>query len=87
MISRTKKPLYGLMAEFDDPEALLAAARHTYGEGYRRIDAFTPFPVEGLAEAIGFHRTRLPAIVLVGGLIGCSGGFFLQWWPNVIGYP
>ena len=87
MTSKAKKPLYGLMAEFDDPEALVAAARRTYDEGYRQIDAFTPFPVEGLAEALGFHRTRLPVIVLIGGLIGCSGGFFLQWWPNVIGYP
>lgn len=87
MISRAKKPLYGLMAEFDGPEALLAAARRTYDQGYRRIDAFSPFPVEGLAETIGFRRTRLPVIVLVGGLVGCAGGFFLQWWPNVIGYP
>jgi Protein of unknown function (DUF3341) len=87
MRSQTKKPLYGLMAEFDDPEELLAAARHTYDEGYRQIDAFTPFPVEGLAEAVGFQRTRLPVIVLIGGLVGCFGGFFLQWWPNVIGYP
>src|SRR5215471_16788347 len=87
MTSRMKKPLYGLMAEFDNPEALLAAARRTYGEGYRQIDAFTPFPVEGLAETIGFHHTRLSVIVLIGGLVGCCGGFFLQWWPNVIGYP
>ena len=87
MTNKVKKPPYGLMAEFDDPEKLLAAARRTYDEGYRQIDAFTPFPVEGLAEAVGFHRTRLPVIVLIGGLIGCSGGFFLQWWPNVIGYP
>jgi hypothetical protein len=87
MISKAKKPLYGLMAEFADPEELLAAARRTYDEGYRQIDAFTPFPIEGLAEAIGFHRTWLPAIVLIGGLVGCFGGFFLQWWPNVIGYP
>jgi len=87
MTRQTKKPLYGLMAEFDDPEALLAAARRTYDEGYRQIDAFTPFPVEGLAQAIGFHRTRLSVIVLIGGLTGCCGGFFLQWWPNAIGYP
>jgi hypothetical protein len=87
MTSKAKKPLYGLMAEFGDPDELLGAARRTFEEGYRQIDAFTPFPIEGLAEAIGFHRTRLPVIVLIGGLVGCFGGFFLQWWPNVIGYP
>ena len=80
-------PLYGLMAEFESAEDLVSAAQRTYAEGYRRMDAFTPFPVEGLAEAIGFHETRVPLICLIGGLIGCSGGFFMQWWPNVMGYP
>src|SRR5579884_1812795 len=83
-----KKPaLYGLMAEFDSPEDLLEAARLAYQEGYRKLDAFTPLPVEGLAEAIGFHHTRLPLVVLIGGLIGCFGGFYLQYYPNVISYP
>jgi hypothetical protein len=82
-----KHPIYGLMAEFETTDGLLHAAERTYAEGYRQIDAFTPFPVEGLAEAIGFHNTRVPLICLIGGLIGCAGGFFLQWWPNVIGYP
>lgn len=82
-----RHPLYGLMAEFNTTDELMKAAERTYAEGYRQIDAFTPFPVEGLAEAIGFHRTRVPLICLMGGMIGCSGGFFLQWWPNVIGYP
>jgi len=82
-----KHPPYGLMAEFETSEVLLAAAQRTYEAGYRQIDAFTPFPVEGLAEAIGFHKTRVPLICLIGGLIGCFGGFFLQWWPNVIGFP
>ena len=83
-----KKPLiYGLMAEFSDPDALLAAARRAFDEGFRKMDAYTPFPVEGLAEAIGFHRTRVPLIVLIGGIIGCVGGFFLQYWIAVIDYP
>ena len=80
-------PLYGLMAEFDNTDDLLSAAHRAHEAGYRQMDAFTPFPVEGLAEAIGFEKTRVPLICLIGGLIGCSGGFFLQWWPNVIGYP
>ncbi len=79
--------VYGLMAEFRSAEELLEATRLTSEAGYRRIDAYSPFPIEGLAEAIGFHRTKLPIIVFCGGLIGCCGGFFLQWWPNVIGYP
>jgi hypothetical protein len=74
------------MAEFASPETLVAAAHRAREEGYKRIDAFTPFPVEGLAEALGAPLSRVPLICLIGGLIGCSGGFFLQWWPNVIGY-
>ncbi len=82
-----KQPLYGLLAEFDNLEDLLAAARRAKEAGYRRLDAFTPFPVEGLAAAVGFSRTSLPAITLMGGLLGCLGGFFLQYYPNVIDYP
>jgi hypothetical protein len=79
--------LYGLMAEFDTPEELLVAAQRARDAGYRRMDAYTPFPVEGLAEAIGFRRTWLPLIVLVGGIVGCVGGYFLQYWTSVIDYP
>jgi hypothetical protein len=82
-----KSPLYGLMAEFASAEALLAAARRVYAEGYRRMDAYSPFPIDGLAEAIGFRRTRIPLIVLIGGIIGCMGGFYLQYWVSVIDYP
>jgi hypothetical protein len=80
-------PIYGLMAEFATPEALLEAARRSFVEGYRRLDAYSPFPIEGLAESIGFHRTRIPLIVLIGGIIGCLGGFYLQYWVSVIDYP
>lgn len=80
--------LYGLMAEFETPEQVLEATRRARAEGYRRLDAYTPFAVEGLADAVGFRRgKKQSAIVLCGGLIGCCGGFFLCWWPNVIGYP
>ena len=82
-----RHPLYGLLAEFANPDDLLEAARRAHEAGYTRLDAFTPFPVEGLADAIGFHKTSVPLIVLIGGLIGCAGGFFLQVYPNVLGYP
>ena len=82
-----KVQIYGLMAEFETPEALLSATRRAFEAGFRRMDAYSPFPVDGLAEALGFHGTRVPLIVLIGGLIGCVGGFFLQYWVHVIDYP
>ncbi len=82
-----RTPIYGLMGEFDSPEALVAAARRAFAEGFRKMDAYSPFPVDGLAEALGFHRTRVPLIVLIGGILGCVGGFFLQYWVSVIDYP
>lgn len=82
-----RHPLYGLMAEFDNPEELLAAAHRARQAGYRRLDAYTPMPIEGLAEAVGFHRTRLPMIVLIGGIVGGLSGFYMQYWANVIGFP
>jgi hypothetical protein len=82
-----KLPLYGLMAEFDTPDALLQAARRAFEQGYRRMDAYTPFPVEGMAEAIGFSSSRVALVVLIGGIVGCLGGFYLQYWVHVIDYP
>lgn len=86
-MKKIKPDLYGVMAEFTDAEHLLEAAHRTYAQGYRRLDAYTPFPVEGLAEAIGFHYNRLPLIVLLGGLLGGVGAFFMQWYSSVIDYP
>jgi uncharacterized membrane protein SpoIIM required for sporulation len=71
-----RKPLYGLLAEFETPEQLLKAAQRTHDAGYRKIDAFSPLPIEGLAEAVGFHGTILPAIVFTGGLLGGLHGIF-----------
>jgi len=84
---RPQPPIYGLLAEFSDPTELVAAARRAYEEGYRQMDAYSPFPVEELAEALGFHRTRVPLIVLIGGLVGCIGGYFLQYYIAAVHYP
>ena len=78
---------YGLLAEFEAPEELVAAAERAYADGYRRLDAYTPFPVHGLAEAIGFHTNRLPLLVLIGGIVGAGAGFLSQYWAAVIDYP
>jgi Protein of unknown function (DUF3341) len=80
-------PIYGLMAEFDSPTELVVAARKTYAAGYKKIDAYSPFPVEELADAIGFRRNGVPAVVLVGGILGCLSGYLLQWWISVVSYP
>jgi len=80
-------PVYGLLAEFDEPDRLVAAARAAHDNGYRKMDAYTPFPVEHLAEAIGMRTTRLPRLIFAGGLVGCLGGFFLQYWVSVSAYP
>src|SRR5712671_8189388 len=84
---QSKHRLYGVMAQFDNPSALVAAARETYAAGYRRINGYSPFPIEELSEAIGFRRTILPVIVLIGGILGGLGGFFMQYWMEVIDYP
>src|SRR5947207_8876315 len=82
-----KEPIYGLVAEFDTPEHLLTAAHKVHDAGYRRAEAYSPFPVDGLSEALGFRRTRVPLMVLCGGIVGGLGGFFMQWYANVISYP
>ena len=79
--------LYGVMAEFDNPTDLVAAARRTYEAGYRRINGYSPYPIEELSEAIGFTHTHLPLIVLIGGVLGGLSGFFMQYWMEVINYP
>ena len=78
---------YGLMAEFDNPTALVAAATKARLAGYRRMDAYSPIPIEELSEALGLRRTRLPLIVLLGGIAGGIGGYTLEWWASVIAYP
>ncbi|HWF13122.1 MAG TPA: DUF3341 domain-containing protein [Candidatus Acidoferrales bacterium] len=84
---KQRETIYGLMAEFATPEQLLEAAHRTHDAGYRRIDAFAPFPIEGLAHAVGFKGTRLPLVVLLAGILGGFSGFFLQYYAAVISYP
>lgn len=81
------KVLYGVMAEFENPDDILKAAEKAHEMGYRKMDAYTPFPVEHLSETLGFRRARLPLIVFIGGLIGALTGFFLQYYASVISYP
>ena len=82
-----RDPIYGMMAEFDTPVALVEAAKRTYQAGYRKIDTYTPFPVEGLAEEIGFHRDEVPLVVLIGGIVGGLTGYLMQYWMSAVAYP
>jgi hypothetical protein len=84
---RVRPATYGLMAEFDNPSDAVAAARRVYEEGYRRIDAFSPYPVEELSEAVGVHKTHMPLIVLIGGLLGGSLGYLMQFYLLAVSYP
>ena len=79
--------LYGVIAEFSDAQALLNAATAASEHGYTDLDAFSPFPIHGLAEAVGLPKTRLSAIVLGMGILGGLGGFFMCYYANVIAYP
>jgi hypothetical protein len=82
MAAPKRLPVYGLMAEFEDPNQLVTAAHRAREAGYRRMDAYSPLPIEELHEALGFHGTKLPLIVLIGGLIGCLSGYLLQFWVS-----
>jgi hypothetical protein len=75
------------MAEFDSPSALVSAARAARAKGYRKLDAYSPFPIEELTEALHLHKNKLPLIVLAGGIIGGLTGFFLQYWIAVVYFP
>jgi Protein of unknown function (DUF3341) len=87
MPRQKQQGIHGVIAEFEGPEQLVEAAQKAYAEGYRNLDAYTPFSVHGLADAIGHKGRRLPLYVLIGGLAGGLGGFLLQSYANVIDYP
>jgi hypothetical protein len=78
---------FGLLVEFDEPDALVTAAARVYDAGYRHFEAYAPMPVEGLPEAVGFPRSNMPLVVLVGGVAGCLIGFGMQYWISAIDYP
>jgi hypothetical protein len=84
---KTKSLLYGFLAEFDNPEALKECIHHARAEGFRHIDAYTPFPVEGVAEALEIHHTSVPLIVLIGGCLGALTGAVMQYFSSVYDYP
>ena len=79
--------LYGLLAEFAGPRRLTRAAQEARGDGYTQLDAYTPYPIEAVSEALGHHKSKLPLIVFVGGVFGFLAGFGLQYWTSVIAYP
>jgi hypothetical protein len=84
---RSRTPVYGLLAEFETADAVLDAARQAYRAGYREMDAFTPYTVEGLAAALGAAPSRMPSLVFLGGLAGGAVGFFMQYWAMAVDYP
>lgn len=86
-MTRSSPPSYGLLAEFATADALLDAARRVRAAGYAHAEAYTPFAIDGLADALGFTRTRVPAATLAGGVIGGLGAYFMQWYAATIDYP
>ena len=79
--------LYGLMAEFDSASGIVAAARAVHAAGYRKVDAYTPYPMEEVLDALHLHKTRVPMVVLAGGLLGLAAGWGLEYWISVIDFP
>jgi Alternative complex III, ActD subunit len=79
--------LYGLMAEFETPGALIAATEKSREAGYRKLDAYAPYPIEELVHALGHHHSKLPLMVLGGGIVGCLAGLGLQVYVNAFAYP
>ena len=82
-----RKGIYGLAAEFDSPSGLVNAARAAREKGYRKLDAYSPFPIEDLTEALHLHKNRLPLIVLLGGIFGGLAGYLLQYYVTVVYFP
>jgi hypothetical protein len=84
---KARPPIYGLMAEFHTPHEVVEAARQVHGAGFRKVDAYSPYPMEELSEALEHHHSPLPKMVLGGGLVGLAAGLGLEYWASVIEYP
>ncbi len=78
---------YGLLAEFETPGDLVRAAQQARKDGWRRMDCYTPYPMEEAAAAIGFHRDKVPLLTLIGGLMGAAAMFAMETWISVLAYP
>lgn len=85
--AKAESPFYGLMAEFDSAQQLLDAAHKVHAAGYTKADAYSPFPIHGLAEALGFHERSVAKIVLGAGILGALAGWGLEYWITVINWP
>ena len=83
----SRPAIYGLLAEFHHADAIVEAAHDVHAAGYRKLDAYTPYPIEELIEALHIGRSRVPRIVLAGGITGLLAGWGLQYWSSVIEYP
>ena len=81
------KSIYGVMAEFDSPTALVNAARAARDKGYRKLDAYSPFPIGELSDVLDLHKNRLPLIVLAGGILGGMVGYLMQYYVTVWDFP
>ena len=82
-----REGIYGLLAEFNTPGDLVRATEAAYAEGYRRMESYTPYPVEEAAEALHFHKTRVPLVCLLGGIMGVTTAFLMETWISVWSYP
>ena len=86
-MQKKQTQLFGVLAEFSSPARLYKACEKVRDAGYQAWDAYTPFPVHGLEKAMGLPSSKVPWIVLIGGLIGAGGGLFMQWWMSAVDYP
>ena len=87
MLIKEESPIYGVAAEYDSPEALIAATNRARKAGYVKMDAYTPFPIEGLSDALGIKDKWVIILMLLGGFVGCINGWLLQYWGSVASYP